>query len=403
MSGSNPAPVGPIARVRRSTVRRIVLWCSALVGGLAALVVASAWQALGRLPSTEDRARFAASPQYLDGRFVNPLPRTMPTMLPLLRRWFFEKTPNAAPSALPPVERRTAVDFATEATAGRVTWLGHSTLLIEIEQQRVLIDPVWGERASPSPAFGVGRFYAPPLAWEDLPALDAVVISHDHYDHLDYPTIRRFAEQASLPRFIVPLGVGARLQGWGIPVDRITELDWWDETALGALRIVATPSRHFSGRTPWDEDRTLWAGYAFIGTEQRLFYSGDTAMSPHFTAIGERLGPFDLTMIEIGAYDQAWPDVHLGPEQAVEAHQMVRGAVLLPVHWGLFSLAFHGWTEPIERTLAAATAVGVTLVTPQPGGSVSLADLSTSHQARWWPTLPWRTSQEQPIRSTGLD
>ncbi len=402
VSGSE-APRGGSGRPRRFRLGRLLVGVFGLLGALVALIVATAWEALGRLPTATDRARFATSTQFQDGRFVNPLPRQMTGMIPLLRRWFFEETPNAAPTVLPPVEHRTAADFATIPPEGRVTWLGHSTLLIELEGLRMLIDPVWGERASPSSLFGVSRFYAPPLAWEDLPVLDAVIISHDHYDHLDHTTIRRFAERGEPPRFIVPLGVGARLQGWGIPADRITELDWWDEATVGTLRIVATPSRHFSGRAPWDEDRTLWAGWALIGTERRLFYSGDTAMSPHFAAIGERLGPFDLTLIEIGAYDADWPDVHLGPEQAVAAHQMVRGDVLLPVHWGLFALAFHSWTEPIERALVAAAAHGVTVVTPVPGGSVDLSGAAlSSPSSRWWPELPWHTAEERPVRSTGM-
>ncbi len=322
---------------------------------------------------------------------------------PLLWRWFTERTPAAEPAEPLPVVARTGSEFALPSDEGRVTWLGHSTLLIELDGMKLLVDPVWGPRASPAAIFGVDRFYPPPLPWEELPTLDAVVISHDHYDHLDMPTIRRFAALDSVPRFIVPLGVGARLVGWGIPADRITELDWWDGTAVGSVELVATPARHFSGRTIWDADRTLWAGWAFRGRDRSIFYSGDTAMSPHFAAIGERLGPFDLTLMEIGAYDQGWPDVHMGPEQAVEAHLAVRGKVMMPVHWGLFKLAFHGWTEPVERVVVAAADAGVPLVIPRPGESVPVDDsIGADEIRRWWPQEPWRSAAERPVVSTGL-
>ncbi|WP_424521163.1 MBL fold metallo-hydrolase, partial [Rubrivirga sp.] len=178
------------------------------------------------------------------------------------------------------------------------------------------------------------------------------MISHDHYDHLDMPTIRALAGR--VPRFAVPLGVGAHLESWGVPAASITELDWWDGLEVAGVRLVSTPARHFSGRGLTDRDQTLWSGWAILGAERRVFYSGDTALSPDFLEVGRRLGPFDMTFIESGAYNDAWADLHLGPEQAVAAHRMVRGELMVPVHWGLFDLALHGWTEPAERVRAAA-------------------------------------------------
>lgn len=199
--------------------------------------------------------------------------------------------------------------------------------------------------------------------------------------------------------FIVPLGVGAHLASWGVPEERIVELDWWERTSIGELEIVATPARHASGRSPFTgQNGTLWAGFALLGPAHRVYYSGDTGLFPGLADIGARLGPFDLAMIEAGAYGRAWPDWHLGPEQAVQASQWVRARVLLPVHWGLFNLAYHGWTEPAERVLVAAGRAGVSLTLPRPGQSVEPTALPAL--ARWWPELPWRSAGEDPIVAT---
>jgi L-ascorbate metabolism protein UlaG (beta-lactamase superfamily) len=236
-----------------------------------------------------------------------------------------------------------------------------------------------------------------PIAADALPEIDAVVISHDHYDHLDYPTVLQLNERG-VP-FVVPLGVGAHLEYWGVPAAQIHELDWWQQVTLRELSFVATPARHFSGRG-LGADRTLWAGWALIGRERRAYYSGDTAMFEGFAQIGARLGPFDVAMIEVGAYDAMWADVHLGPEQAILAHRAVKGGVLVPVHWGTFDLALHGWTEPMERTLVAARDAGVRVVTPRPGQSIDSA--APPAPERWWPSVPWKTAAEAPVVSSGL-
>jgi len=297
--------------------------------------------------------RMRRSPQWEDGRFRNRLPRIDAPLPRILRALAFDRSRFRRPAADPPVERRTAADFAAPPATGlRVTWLGHSTLLLEVDGQRVLIDPVWGERASPVP-------------------------------------------------------VGAHLEAWGVSASGITELDWWEAVRIGAasdaapaLTITATPARHFSGRGLGGRDRTLWAGWAFQSARHRVFYSGDTALHDDFVEIGERLGPFDLTMIEVGAYDAMWADVHIGPEQAVLAHRLVRGGVMLPVHWGLFDLALHGWTEPIERVLAAAATAGVHVATPRPGGMVEPGVHADA--ARWWPAVPWKPAAEAPVRSSAV-
>jgi len=340
--------------------------------------------------------RMQASPQWKNGKFRNPQPLWNDfrgAIASVLR-----SNPHKVPQAgMIPVVRPTAESLAAPSRSGlRVTWLGHSTVFLEMDGTRILTDPVWGERTSPVPGIGPRRWYAPPIALEELPRPQVVVISHNHYDHLDRPTIRRMKGWDT--RFVVPLGVGASLMDWGIPEFRITELDWWQSALVGGLEITCTPSRHASGRGLFDKDKTLWAGYAFRSAGHRVYFSGDTGFSPAFAEIGQRLGPFDLTLIEAGAYGQAWPDWHLGPEQAVRAHGLVRGRVLLPIHWGLFDLAAHGWTEPVERVLAAAGQVGATVVVPRPGEGIEPSDPRPLE--RWWPTLPWKSAEEVPIVAT---
>ncbi len=357
------------------------------------------WSALGTRAKGDRLARMQQSPQFADGKFFNRLPATQADFLHILNRWFFEETPNREPDGALPVVKRTAADFSVASEDLRITWFGHSTMLVEVDGRRVLIDPVWGDYASPGRLFGVKRFYAPPIPLEELPEIDAVVLSHDHYDHLNEPTIKALKEK--VPLFVVPLGLGAHLEYWGVPADRIQELDWWEQVDLGTVSLVCTPARHFSGRFLLDRDATLWASWAIIGQDQRAYFSGDSGLFLGFAEIGERLGPFDITMMEAGAYNVDWPDVHMGPEQAVKAHQMVRGKILMPVHWGMFALAFHGWTEPVERVLAAAEEVDVTVATPKPGESITVE--ANPGVNRWWPALPWKTAEEDPIKSTGLD
>ena len=378
-----------------------------LLGGLGLFLLAFGlawWTAtpdMGAAPAGARLARLTASPQWHDGAFTNELVQVDGAMTDVLAKELGGASEVQVPDTELPVVKRSGSEFTELPASGlRVTWLGHSTLLMELDGARILVDPVWGDRASPWASVGPERFFAPPLPLDELPPLDAVIISHDHYDHLDISTVTRLLERN--PRWVVPLGVGAHLEHWGVPSDRITELDWWDTAAAGGITLTATPARHFSGSWLDRMSTTLWAGWALVGPEHRVFYSGDTALHPDLETIGERLGPFDLTMMDSGAYDSTWTDVHLGPEQTVIAHQAVRGKVLLPVHWGLFDLGNHGWTEPMERVLTAAERQGVRVVTPRPGASVELAD-ADGEVDRWWPDLPRNTVETDPVWSTSVD
>lgn len=382
-------------------VRRLVLRTLAALALLLALVAGFAlvdgWTAFGTAATGERRARMERSPQWKDGRFVNPQP---------LVNHYWDMVEGAldtsavasptAPLTVPPTDPRA---YDTPPPSGlRVTWFGHSTTLIEIDGRRVLTDANWSTRTSPLGWIGPTRYYAPTLALDALPPIDAVLVSHDHYDHLDRATIVALA-QTTTATFVVPLGVGAHLEYWGVPPSRIAELDWWERTTIGGLSIVCTPARHASGRL-LAQDTTLWAGYALIGAQHRVFFSGDTGLFPAMTKIGDELGPFDVTLIEVGQYHRAWPDWHIGPEQAVRAHQMLRGKVLLPMHWGLLTLAYHGWTEPPERVLAEAARVGAAVVLPPPGQPVEPA--ASPEPTRWWPQLAWQTAAEAPVVSTQM-
>lgn len=367
-----------------------------LVANLCAALTACASGQENKALEAGIQERIRQSPQWREGRFRNTQPLWIDNLKAM--RSIFSRSEFNRPKAPVPVATDTKERLAHPPLDGlRVTWFGHSSTLLEIDGQRLLLDPVWGERSSPVSFAGPKRWYAPVVALDELPSVDAVLVSHDHYDHLDRGTIKALKERVA--RFIVPLGVGKRLRDWGVEASRITELDWWEQTQLGTLTIHATPARHAGGRGLLDRDRTLWSGYAFIGPKHRAYFSGDSGMMEAFTQIGERLGPFDLTLLEIGEYSQDWPDWHMGPEQAVQAHQMVRGKVMLPVHWGLFSLSTHSWTEPIERASVAALHAGVPLATPRPGESVEPGAAPLPIKA-WWPALPWRSAHDYPIVST---
>lgn len=377
---------------------RVTLRAFLLVLGLAVasvlVLLALAWEALGARPSGARLERMQASPQWSDrqDRFANGLPPRFDFGL-MRADWGSDERVRIPTEPVPTNEVGLAALAEPPESGLRVTWFGHSSMLVELGDVDLLIDPIWGERASPFTWWGPRRYFPPLVDLEDLPVPDAVLISHDHYDHLDLTTVLLMRGWDTT--FVVPLGVGAHLEYWGVPVERIVELDWWERHAVGDVEVVATPARHMSGRDALDRARTLWAGYAMLGPERRVYFSGDTGMFPELAEIGERLGPFDLTMIDAGQYGRGWPDVHLGPEQAVEAHRMVRGEVMMPVHWALFSISSHTWTAPIERVVSAARRVGVTVITPRPGDTFD--PLDPDPPDRWWPDLPYRDLTVYPI------
>ncbi len=382
------------APLLKQRLRRGVKWFGALLLIALGLTLVDAWQGLGHRATGERRARMERSPHWKEGAFENPEP-IVNLMGPMLSG-LFDVSPDASPSAPVNVAPVDPSLFETAPPSGlRLTWFGHSSMLIELDGFRVLTDPVWSERASPLSWVGPRRYYAPLIPLGKLPRIDAVLISHDHYDHLDHRTIIAMKEWDT--KFIVPLGVGAHLEYWGVPLSKIIEVDWWDRTKIGGLEIVSTPVRHASGRHVFDKDATLWSGYALLGPHHRAYFSGDTGLFTALQDIGEKFGPFDVTMLEVGQYHRSWPDWHMGPEQAVTAHQRLKGKTFVPMHWGLYTLAYHSWTEPIERSLVESSKQQVAVTTPQPGQSFEPGQ--PSGVSRWWPNLAWQTAQQHAVVS----
>lgn len=324
-----------------------------------------------QLGTVIENDRILQSRHHIDGRFRNSVPTSVGgtdgNMLSATVEYFTGKQQREPEDKLPSMKVDPLQIGRTDDL--RVTWLGHSTVLIEIDSQVILTDPMFSERASPFSFLGPKRFASDmPLEITALPQIDAVLISHDHYDHLDYRSIRALAEKTR--RFYVPLGVGGHLLSWGVTNDQIVELDWWEENLSDQkLKFALTPTRHFSGRT-FKRNQTLWGSWVIQGRQHKLFFGGDSGYFPGFKEIGQKYGPFDITMLESGAYNSAWADIHMLPEETVQAHLDLRGELLLPIHWGKFNLSIHSWTEPIERLLAAATSAGVSVVAPLQGQSV---------------------------------
>lgn len=268
-----------------------------------------------------------------------------------------------------------------QAASDRTLWkLGHSTVLLKLRGRYWLFDPIFSERASPVQWMGPRRFHPSPIALQDLPEIEAVILSHDHYDHLDYDSIMALSSKTKL--IITPLGVGDRLVDWGVPATKVQQLDWWQQTEVAGLRFTATPAQHFSGRSMGDRNKTLWASWVLADEGLRLFFSGDTGYHAEFKTIGERLGPFDLTLMEAGAYNERWPHVHMYPEQTVQAHLDLRGRRLMMIHNATFDLAMHGWQEPLERVTAAALTNKVELLTPVFGAPVDI--MNPAPTPVWW-------------------
>jgi L-ascorbate metabolism protein UlaG (beta-lactamase superfamily) len=316
------------------------------------------------------------------GKFLNQIPTqsaSFSKIIPIIKAYASNKA-EVVPAISPGPFKTDLTAFSTPSESGlRITWIGHSSLLIEIGSIRILTDPIWSERASFSQRFGPKRFFQPPLSLEDLPKIDAVIISHDHYDHLDKNTIRHFAG-TTIP-FYCSLGIKPLLKQWGIVSNYISEMDWGDSVMIGDCILTAAPARHFSGRGLTNRNETLWSSFVIKSTKQKIFFGADSGWFPGFEDINEAFGPFDLTMLEIGASSKYWPDIHMGPDLASDAHLALQGKLMMPIHWGTFNLALHAWDEPIKQLLKYAAEKNIELFIPEPGKPT---EVTGPHHSNWW-------------------
>ncbi len=328
---------------------------------------------------------YANSDQFADGAFKNtkdvPKDPSFSEMLTIARKFFFQKVEHGRPSLPIEVQKQDSITLADYQGKTQLIWFGHSAFLLQMEGKNILIDPMLSDVPAPHPWLGGKRFSEElPVEIEKLPKIDAVIISHDHYDHLDYESIKKLKGRTG--QYFVPLGVGVHLEAWGVSEDAIEELDWWEEVDFEGLQLACTPAQHFSGRKFDNRQSTLWASWVIKSATESIFFSGDSGYGEHFKEIGEEYGPFDFAMMECGQYNKMWPDIHMFPEETVQAGLDVGARAIMPIHWGGFKLAMHSWTDPIERATEKASELQVSLVVPQIGEPIRLSPQSDN--TNWW-------------------
>lgn len=334
--------------------------------------------------SDASQDKIQASKQYADGKFINTnktSEQNLSKMWTAGKDFLFNKHDRAVPTLPLPIKPVEITSFdLSDSKALRFTRLGHSSMMIQISGKIVLTDPVFSERTSPVQWAGPKRFHPVPLNINDLPEVEAVVISHNHFDHLDQGSINQLKNKVN--HFVVPLGIGQTLLNWGVAADKITELDWWDAIKFNDIELVATPAQHFSGRGLFDRDETLWASWVIRNSDHALFFSGDTGYFDGFKQIGEKYGPFDYAFMECGAYNQIWRDIHMMPEDTMQAFKDINGKVLIPVHNGTFDLSTHAWFDPFLQIEKLAQENNVTLMTPVMGEIIDKQHTFINYA--WW-------------------
>ena len=320
--------------------------------------------------------------EYFDGKKFRNIDVTKMGSVSFKTLYEFFFTGNSRrPQQELPLKERSAEEFTNSIDQTRLTWFGHSTVFLEIDGKKIFIDPMFGNVPAPHPLLGASRYNSKlPLEIDDIPELDAVIISHDHYDHLDYGSIIKLKDRVK--RFYTPLGVGSHLVSWGVDESKIFELDWWEEAGFDGILIAATPARHFSGRGLTDGNQTQWASWVIKGAQDNIFFSGDSGYTKSFQDIGDKYGPFDISMVECGQYHEEWSDIHMMPEETAQVGVDLRSKLLMPIHWGAFTLALHQWDDPIKRVIKAAEDMPLQVTTPIIGQSITLGEEAPS--TRWW-------------------
>jgi len=367
---------------------------------LAVILAVTGWMVLyfrlapriGGNPSGERSKRIQALANYRDGQLHNLVPTDMnmpmSTMLKVMWTMLRGADGREPAQVIPVVPFDRAAWEQVPDNEVAICWFGHSSVLIKLDGMTFLTDPVFGERASTFTFAGPKRFaYTEHMHVRKLPPVDVVLLSHDHYDHLCYETMKELgAQRSSLGlRFIAALGVGAHLEKWGVPSSSITELEWWQQLDVGSVKLTFAPARHFTGRSMTNRFSTLWGSFVLQGKGKRIYFGADSGYSPTFKEIGERFGPFDLALVECGAYSEYWPEIHMFPEETAQAALDLRATVLMPIHWGKFALGLHPWKESIERITKKAEELGLPLLTPRIGRIIKSLDTSSSE--KWWEGL----------------
>ncbi|BDD02935.1 MBL fold metallo-hydrolase [Aureibacter tunicatorum] len=327
------------------------------------------------------KSKLEQSPNYKKGKFQNLVEMdkfNFSKTMRILKNYITDSHPEKFAKVEFPIDD-TPWNFDSKSDFW-FSWLGHSTVFMSLEGKNILVDPVISKRASFVQWMGPKRMHPFPVDVKTIPDLDMILISHDHYDHLDKHAMKEFADRTKY--IIVPLGVGQHLEDWGVSPDKIVELDWWDVKNVGDIQVTLTPGRHSSGRGLMDQDETFWGGYAIKSDAKNIYYSGDTGFFDYFEEIGDRLGPFDMSLMQVGAYNEEWSSVHMFPEEAVEAQKMVKADVMLPLHWGTFDLALHSWYDPAVRVKKAMDQEGMKVVFPKLGEQVNFENIDT--QSVWW-------------------
>lgn len=376
----------------RKIFKKIMITTLIIVGILVLgyLAFTNFYPGFGGDVSEEQKLTYETSPQFKDGKFINndtlvPQERSFAETMKLAYAFFTTKVPNGRPDHDLGVKKIDSAATASYKGAARLIWYGHSAFLLQVEGKNILIDPMLGKVAAPHPWLGSNRFNAEfPLAIEKLPQIDAVLFSHDHYDHLDYDSVLHLKDKTK--HFYVPLGVGAHLKAWGVPSNKITEMDWWQDTQFESLKLICTPAQHFSGRKLNNGQSTLWSSWVIQSKNENIYFSGDSGYAPHFSEIGDKYGPFDIALLECGQYNEQWADIHMMPEETAQAGVDLKADKIMPIHWAGFQLGLHSWTDPIERVTKKAKELNLKAITPRIGQAINLKD-SANIYTEWWKNL----------------
>ncbi len=334
-------------------------------------------------PDKKQKTAYAQLNHWKAGKFINQIPTVMDINYLELIGKLLESAPNRQPKRDIVVEKIDSLEIEEhESSITRLTWFGHSAFLLELDGKKILLDPMFGQASAPHPWLGPKRYSKElPIEIEKLPFIDAIIFSHDHYDHLDYGSIQKLKDKVGV--FFVPLGVGNHLIKWGVPEEKVHELDWWDKIKFDQIELVSTPARHFSGRGFFDRSTTLWCSWVIKGENENIYFSGDSGYGSHFKEIGKKYGPFDISLMECGQYNKDWEAIHMMPEQTVQATIDLKSKLLVPIHWGAFTLAFHDWTDPAERVTKKAAELNVPVSTPKIGEAIIVGGVDYPKE-KWW-------------------